>query len=111
LEFWILQWLGADGFKHPFGIIVLDPAADKLYVRTRPDLRLTVGKHAELAAGVATEIQHLAMQHGAQALMQQIEDRFSNNIQVSDSRQTDVTGGPSAADELLKKYVIAPDIT
>ena len=66
------------------GVLLLDPAGDKLYVKLRPDWTGLAGaEDIEVLEQVESDLRARAAQRGGEALLGELEDTLSHSLLVS----------------------------
>lgn len=90
----------------PAGILLLDPGADRLYLKLREDwAEWAEPEDAEVLSLIATDWEQQAQQAGAAAFLALLEDRLSNTLRLSE-RRTVVVGDFERALERLYRQEI-----
>lgn len=70
------------------GVIVLDPEADRLYVRARRDWDSFASEEADVLSELEGMIESMAQERGAAAALDFIESSFSGVVRATDRQQT-----------------------
>jgi SOS-response transcriptional repressor LexA len=95
------------------GILLEDPAHDRLYIRLRRDWdRIAPAEEVEVLEALEDGLRSLAAELGAARVFDHLEDTLSNTLRVSDRRETIVRAGGEgdferALDRLYRQHVPA----
>jgi len=90
----------------PVGVLLLDPASDRLLVKLREDWeRFADPEDAEVLALLAEDLARQAEQLGASALIELLEDRLSNVLRLSERRSVVVGDLERALERLYERQV------
>jgi SOS-response transcriptional repressor LexA len=82
------------------GILLEDPAHDRLYIRLRRDWdRIAPEEEVEVLEALEDGLRSLAAELGAARVLDHLEDTLSNTLRVSDRRETIVGAGGAADSE------------
>jgi SOS-response transcriptional repressor LexA len=82
------------------GILLEDPANDRLYIRLRRDWdRIAPEEEVEVLEALEDGLRSLAAELGAARVFDHLEDTLSNTLRVSDRRETIVGAGGAADSE------------
>jgi SOS-response transcriptional repressor LexA len=82
------------------GILLEDPANDRLYIRLRRDWdRIAPEEEVEVLEALEDGLRSLAAELGAARVFDHLEDTLSNALRVSDRRETIVGAGGAADSE------------
>jgi len=82
------------------GILLEDPAHDRLYIRLRRDWdRIVPEEEVEVLEALEDGLRSLAAELGAARVFDHLEDTLSNTLRVSDRRETIVGAGGAADSE------------
>jgi phage repressor protein C with HTH and peptisase S24 domain len=112
-RFSILTLQLAGGEPINMGILLEDPANDRLYVRLRRDWdRIAPEEDVEVLEALEDGLRSLAAELGAARVFDRLEDTLSNTLRVSDRRETMVGAGSEQAFEralgrLYRRHVAA----
>lgn len=100
------------GSEQNVGVLLEDPAHDRMYVRLRRDWDQFAPEEAEVLEALEDGLGADAAELGAGALFERLEDTLSNTLRVSDRRETIVREGSEAEferalDRLYRQHVPA----
>ncbi|MBX9600164.1 MAG: S24 family peptidase [Bryobacteraceae bacterium] len=99
----------------PIGVLLEDPATDRLYVRMRRDFdRWAAPEDAEVLELMAEGLESAARECGASALIHRFEDGWSNALRIRDREPVTVPGFERGVEQLYRRHVqseIRPYIT
>jgi phage repressor protein C with HTH and peptisase S24 domain len=87
------------------GVLLEDPANDRLYLRLRRDWEDIAGEDAEVLSALEHDLTSKAKEMGATALLAQLEDTLSNAMTVSDRRDTVAADFDRALNRLYREHV------
>jgi hypothetical protein len=88
------------------GVLLEDPAADRLYLRFRRDWdSIAEEEDAEVLAALAVDLAQKAAEMGAGALLSYFEDRLSNTLRVSDRRAVLVDDFERTVNRLYREHI------
>ncbi|MEQ1885838.1 MAG: S24 family peptidase [Bryobacteraceae bacterium] len=93
------------GWEGVAGVLLEDPAKDRLYLRLRRDWDEIGGDEAEILQALEYDLTAKANEMGAAALLSQLEDTLSNTVTVSDRRETIVAEFERALSRLYREHV------
>jgi SOS-response transcriptional repressor LexA len=86
------------------GILLEDPANDRLYVRLRRDWdRIAPEEEVEVLEALEDGLRSLAAELGAARVFDHLEDTLSNTLRVSDRRETMVPKGAAAREQSVEQ--------
>jgi SOS-response transcriptional repressor LexA len=92
----------------PVGILLADPATDRLYVRLRRDFgRIAAPGDAEVLEALGADLEARARELGAAQLLAYLETTLSNTLRISDPQPVTVGDFPRAAERLYRERVPA----
>jgi phage repressor protein C with HTH and peptisase S24 domain len=86
-RYWILEADFPGSGAVNAGVLLLDPAQDRLWVRLRRDWDAVAGEEAEVLEELAADLQAKARELGARRLLEHFEDTLSNSLRISDARE------------------------
>jgi len=89
------------------GVLLEDPAADRVYIRLRRDWERLAPEEAEVLAEVEEHLLAQAAHEGAAKFFARLEDTLSNTIRVSDRREAMVEDFPRALARLYREHVLS----
>jgi phage repressor protein C with HTH and peptisase S24 domain len=90
----------------PAGVLLEDPAADRLYVRLRRDwAQIASEEDAEVLEALADDLADKAVELGADGLLRYLENALSNVLRVTDRREVMVENFDRALRRLYRKHV------
>jgi phage repressor protein C with HTH and peptisase S24 domain len=87
------------------GVLLEDPATDRLYVRMRHDWEQIANDEAEVLSALEDDLAAKAIEMGAAALFSHLEDTLSNTVTVTDRRETIVENFDRAIGRLYREHV------
>jgi SOS-response transcriptional repressor LexA len=87
------------------GVLLEDPATDRLYVRLRRDWDRVAPEEAEVLSALETGLAGLSGEKGAAGLLQHLEDTLSNTVRVSDRRDVMIEDFERALSRLYRQHV------
>jgi len=87
------------------GILLEDPAQDRLYIRMRRDWHDLAPEEAEVLSELATDLAEKSVEFGAEKLLANLEDTVSNTVRVSDRREVEVEDFDRALARLYREHV------
>lgn len=105
--FSILELTAPGGETVTAGVLLQDPANDRLYVRLRRDWDRIAPSHIDVVTSLETNIQHMGAEMGAESLLRYFEDTLSNFLLIGERRQVIVEDFPRALDRLYRQNVRA----
>src|SRR5271154_7097223 len=89
------------------GVLLEDPATDRLWVRLRRDWEEFAPEEAEILSALEYDITAKARELGAKALLRYLEDTLSNTLQVTDRREILVDDFERTLSRLYREHVQA----
>ena len=95
----------ADGVLTEAGVLLEDPAADRLWIRLRRDWDHIASAESEVLGALETDLQGKASEMGASGLLETLEQTLSNSLRISDRRETVVASFERALDRLYREHV------
>jgi phage repressor protein C with HTH and peptisase S24 domain len=87
------------------GVLLEDPAADRLYVRFRRDWDRVAPGEAEVLSALEDDLASKAAEMGAAKLLANLEDTLSNTLRVSGRREAMVENFDRALNRLYRQHV------
>lgn len=87
------------------GVLLEDPAADRVHIRLRRDWERLTPDEAEVLAELEDHLLAQAAEEGAAKFFARLEDTLSNTIRVSDRREAMVEDFPRALARLYRQHV------
>lgn len=87
------------------GVLLEDPATDRLWVRLRRDWDQFAPEEAEVLSAMEYDLSSKAREMGAAQLLGYLEDTLSNAVQVTDRREIPVEDFDRALARLYREYV------
>jgi len=87
------------------GVLLEDPATDRVHIRLRRDWERIDPDEAEVLAFLEDDLLARAADEGAAKFFARLEDTLSNTIRVSDRRETMVEDFPRALARLYREHV------
>jgi SOS-response transcriptional repressor LexA len=90
-----------------FGVLLLDPATDALYLRLREDLNELAGpEDAEVLQALSEDVAARARELGGRRVLETLEDSLSNALRIGERRATAVREFRFALDRLYETEVL-----
>ncbi|HEY6347525.1 MAG TPA: DUF3037 domain-containing protein [Bryobacteraceae bacterium] len=96
----ILRFALPNGEVFPIGVLIYDPAADRLHVRIRPGWKSLPEEQGEILNSLADDLKRKVDQLGALQVIQWLEDRLSNALQISERHELASADPESELDKL-----------
>jgi hypothetical protein len=96
----ILRFALPNGEVFPIGVLIYDPAADRLHVRIRPGWESLPEEQGEILNSLADDLKSKVNQLGALQVIEWLEDRLSNAIQISERHELASADPESELDKL-----------
>jgi SOS-response transcriptional repressor LexA len=91
----------------PFGVLLYDPASDRLYHRFRDDVAdLADPEDAEVLALVSEDLTARIGELGGRQVLEWLEDRLSNVLRIADRRPAAVRNFPFSLERLFRDNVL-----
>ena len=87
------------------GVLLEDPATDRVHIRLRRDWGLFAAEEAEVLSLLEDDLRSKAEAKGAKEFFAQMEDTLSNAVRVSDRREAMVEDFPRALGRLYREHV------
>jgi phage repressor protein C with HTH and peptisase S24 domain len=87
------------------GVLLVDPASDRAYVRFRRDLSTLSEEDADYLEALADDLASKASEFGGSGLLSWLEENASNFIQVTDRETVPVDSFDKALGRLYKRHV------
>src|SRR6266404_3884985 len=87
------------------GILLEDPALDRLHIRLRRDWERVAPEESEVLSGLQDELSAQAASAGAERFFANLEDALSNTVRVSERRDVMVEDYPRALGRLYRQHV------
>src|SRR5271165_1459640 len=87
------------------GVLLQDPATDRLWVRLRRDWDELAPDEAEVLSAIEYDLASKAREMGATQLLEYLEDTLSNAVQVTDRREVLVDDFERALARLYREHV------
>jgi phage repressor protein C with HTH and peptisase S24 domain len=87
------------------GILLEDPARNRLYVRVRRDWEDLTPDEAEVLSGLESDLAAKSEELGAEKLLAYLEGALSNNVRISDRREVMVEDFDRALGRLYRQHV------
>ena len=88
------------------GVLLEDPATDRLWVRLRRDWDQFAPEEAEVLSAIEYDLASKAREMGATHLLKYLEDTLSNSVQVTDRRALPVEDFERALGRLYREHVV-----
>ncbi len=90
-----------------FAVLLLDPAADRLYLKAREDFAAIADEEdRELLELLAGDMARRAKETGARAFFEQLEDSLSNSLRITERSVTAVRDYAHTLDSLFREHVL-----
>ena len=87
------------------GVLLEDPATDRVHIRLRRDWDHIAPEEAEVLSLLEDDLRSKAETSGAKEFFAQMEDTLSNTLRVSDRREAMVENFPRALGRLYRQHV------
>jgi phage repressor protein C with HTH and peptisase S24 domain len=87
------------------GVLLEDPAADRVHIRLRRDWERVAPEESEVLSLLEDDLSAQAAVAGAAKFFAQLEDTLSNTLRVSDRREAVVEDFPRALGRLYRQHV------
>jgi SOS-response transcriptional repressor LexA len=88
------------------GVLLIDPAADRGWVRLRPQFDdIADPEDTEVLEAIEPHIARCLGESGAEAYLQSLEDSLSNVLRVSDRREVQVDAFSRVLDQIYNEHV------
>ncbi len=87
------------------GVLLEDPATDRVHLRLRRDWECLAPEEAEVLSALEDDLRARAAEEGAAKFFARLEDTLSNTIRVSDRREAMVEDFPRALARLYREHV------
>ncbi|MBV8844810.1 MAG: LexA family transcriptional regulator [Bryobacterales bacterium] len=110
----ILEVEKPGGDVMPVGVLLIDPAHDKLYVRVRRDWDNILPEESDVLEAMEKGLAHLANEIGAVALLEYLQATLSNTFRMSEPGDIMVEDFERAVARLYRRHVpstIRPFVT
>lgn len=102
----VMQYEPPGGSRLPIAILLLDPSADKLYVRGRGDFQgIAEPSDAELLQLFIAQLADDSTQMSGRAIVHELEDKLSNNVRITDRQAVRVDDVQRALVDLYRQHV------
>ncbi len=93
------------------GVLLIDPAADRGWVRLRPRFDdIAAPEDAEVLDALEPDIARRLQEYGAEAYLQSLEDSLSNVLRVSARREVEVDAFTRVLDRLYSEHVAPVEV-
>ena len=89
------------------GVLLVDPAADRAYIRFRPDLSTLNDEDEEYLASLADDLAAKAAELGAVALLNWLEENASNFLRVGDRDTVAIDSYEKTLSRLYRRHITA----
>lgn len=93
----------------PIGVLLMDPAADRAWVRLR-DRFDDLTEDTEFWDALADDLRAKAAEAGAEALLRSLEDTLSNALRVGERQSVQVDAFTRAVERLYAEHVAEPPV-
>jgi SOS-response transcriptional repressor LexA len=100
-----LELPGTGVGKMNAGVLLEDPATDRLWVRLRRDWEEFAPDEAEVLSAIEYDLASKAREMGATQLLKYLEETLSNAVQVTDRREVPVEDFERALGRLYREHV------
>lgn len=97
----------ADGALTEAGVLLEDPATDRLWIRLRRDWDHIAGEEAEVLSELEADLETKAAEFGAARLLATFEQTLSNLLRITDRQETLVGDFERALERLYRSHVRA----
>jgi SOS-response transcriptional repressor LexA len=99
----LLEAVLPDSAPRPIGVLLLDPATDRGWLRMLADYDFT--EDPEVLEATPAHFQQLLAEMGAEAMLASLEDSLSSAVRVSERRAVDVDAFTRVLDRLYREHV------
>ena len=89
----------------PAGILLEDPAHDRLYLRLRRDWEDIAPEEADVLSALEFDLENTAHKMGAGRLLAHLEDTLSHILRITDRREIAVADFPRSLARLYREHV------
>ena len=97
--------------EHFIGVLLRDPASDRLYLRLRPDWEEIAGPDdIEYLAALQPEFESRAAEMGADRFLASLEDTLSHILRVGERESVNVSSFQYTLDRLFSRHVVAESV-
>jgi len=87
------------------GVLLEDPAADRLYIRFRRDWDLVTPEEADVFSALEADLTARALEMGAAVVLAHLEETLSNALRVTDRREIAVEDFDRALTRLYREHI------
>lgn len=87
------------------GVLLEDPAEDRLWIRLRHDWEAIAGDEAEVLEELGADLEGKARELGSRRLLEYLEQTLSNTVRISDAREMIVEDFERAVARLYREHV------
>ncbi len=98
-------WMRPPGPTVAAGVLLEDPAADRLYLRLRRDWEEIAGEEAGVLSALEFDLAAKAAEMGASRLLGYLEDTLSNFLRIGERREVVVEDFERALGRLYREHV------
>ena len=95
----------ADGALTEAGVLLEDPATDRLWIRLRRDWDRIAGEEAPVLSELQADLEIKAAEFGAARLLAMLEQTLSNLLRITDRRETVVGDFERDLERLYRSHV------
>jgi phage repressor protein C with HTH and peptisase S24 domain len=98
----------------PIGILLQDPASDRLYIRLRRDFDAIAGEDAEIFEALEEDLETKAAELGAERVFAWLEDTLSNTLRITNREAVLVANFDRTLNRLYAQHVqatVRPGVT
>jgi phage repressor protein C with HTH and peptisase S24 domain len=86
-RYWILEADLSGAASVPAGVLLEDPAEDRLWIRLRRDWAELAPEEAEVLEELEADLEAKAREFGCRRLMRHLEETLSNALRISEARE------------------------
>lgn len=108
-EFVILEASLPASRPRPVGVLLIDPASDRAWVRLRPRFN-DLTDDTEVFDELENDLRAKAVESGAAALLRSLEDTLSNAIRISERQAVAVDAFTRTIERLYAEHVETPEV-
>ena len=105
-EYVLLQLVLPARSKSTVGVMLVDPAADRIYLKLREDWDQLAGEDdAEVLCRLQSDFEAKGRELGAQAFLRSLEDSLSNTLLITERESVPAANFPRALERLFDQHV------
>jgi phage repressor protein C with HTH and peptisase S24 domain len=93
----------------PIGVLLVDPASDRGWVRLRQDYR-DLTDDSEVLEALEEDLRDRLAEYGAEGLLSRLEDSLSNAVRIGERRAVEVDAFTRILEQLYAEHVEEPPV-